>query len=87
MNTERRWAKGTLEYCAAVLLIAIGLPLLAFTALLVRGVLVFVAMAAIVVGMVLYCAHPGCRRWLTRLAPDIPAGNHLSQEGRIPGRD
>lgn len=87
MKTERHWTKGVLEYCAAILLVAVGLPLIAVTALLLRGVLVFVAIGAIVVGIVLYCTHPACRRWLSQPATAAPSGGRVAPSGRAPGRD
>ena len=87
MDRERNWARGTLEYCTAILLVAVGLPIIAALALLLRGVLVFVAIAAIFVGVILYCAHPGCRRWLSEPATATPAGNHPTRDGRVAGRD
>lgn len=82
MKRARELLKDTAEYCGALVVVLLALPLLALTAFVLRGVLALAAVAALGCGAVLYCAHPGFRGWFHDLAGvDRDPGVSVGQDG------
>ncbi len=54
----------TLEFCGAALLVAVSLPFVALTLVLLRAVFLAVAVGGILSALVLFCAHSPFRGWV-----------------------
>lgn len=63
MRNARTWFREALGYCGALVLAAASLPLLALVALILRATFVFVAIAGLAVGAVVYCSNGRFRSW------------------------
>jgi len=50
-----------LEYCVALTLVLLALPLLALAALVLRGALGLIIVLGLPLAALVYCAHPGIR--------------------------
>lgn len=52
-----------LEWCGALLVILVGVPLVALGLFVLRSLIFAVAVAALIGSLALYCAYPRFRHW------------------------
>jgi hypothetical protein len=72
MTHAFKWVGKRLEFCLAVLAVALLLPLLAFAVVVLRGLVVIAAIVVLGVAAVLYGTYPRFRHWADQLGHPAP---------------